>query len=50
MFQQVGDLLVREVAVFRFIPHRIQQAPNVHSVSCISGCAVLVATLEEKKI
>jgi len=50
VFQQVGDLLVREVAVFRFIPHRIQQAPNVHSVSCISGCAVLVATLEEKKI
>jgi len=49
MFQEIGDLLVREVAVFRFIPHRIQQAPNVHSVGCTSGCAVLVATLEEKK-
>jgi len=50
MFQEVGDLLVREVAVFRLIPHRIQQAPNVYPVGCISGCAVLVATLEEKKI
>ena len=28
--EEVGDLLIHEVAVFRLIPHGIQQAPNVH--------------------
>jgi len=45
-----GSDRFNQVAVFRLIPHGIQQAPNVHPVRSISRHAVLVATLEEKGI
>jgi len=47
--EEVGDLLVHDV-VFCLIPHRIQQASNVHPIYCVSRLAVLVATLEERRI
>ena len=50
VFQEVGDLLVREVAVFRLIPHGIQQAPNVDPIGMVARLAVLFATLEERNI
>ena len=50
VFQEVGNLLVREVAVFRLIPQGIQQAPNVYPICLVSRLAVLFATLEERRI
>jgi len=50
MVEEVGDLLVREVAVFRLIPHGIQQAPNVDPIGMVARLAVLFATLEERRI
>jgi len=50
MVEEIGDLLVREVAVFRLIPHGIQQAPNVDPIGLVARLAVLFATLEERRI
>ena len=50
MVEEVCYLLVREVAVFRLIPHWIQQAPNVDPIGLVARLAVLFATLEERRI
>ena len=46
VIQEIGDLLVREDAAYSFVPHGIQQAPNVDAISSIPS-ALLASTLGE---